>query len=482
MDKQYEFVVVSNRLPVDQTTDDQGNTLWQTSPGGLVTAMKPVVSSRPSAWVGWAGSSDGKHIDPFSFEGTTLFPVALSAKDYADYYEGFSNSTLWPLFHDVIVPPTYHRHWWERYRAMNERFTEQAAAIAAEGGIVWVHDYQLMLVPAMLRALRPDLTIAFFLHIPFPAHGIFSQLPWRRDLLRGLMGADVIGVQRPMDAANLRTAVRRLLGYTSKGDLVFVPTASRSQPRSAKEREIVLHHYPISIDSEHYAELAASEKIIEKSEALKAALGNPKKILLGVDRLDYTKGIRHRLRAFEELLASEQLSVEDVLLIQVASPSRERVEAYQELRDEIELTVGRINGDHSTMSHSPVLYLHQSYPIEDMVSLYLAADVLLVTALRDGMNLVSKEYVACRRGEGGVLVLSEFAGASDELTQAIKVNPHDIDGLKNAMMRALEMSPTQQQKSMRPMYESVLSHNVSRWAESILERVETIQKTKNQQV
>ncbi len=340
-------------------------------------------------------------------------------------------------------------------------------------GTVWVQDYQLQLVPQMLREARPDLTIGFFNHIPFPPYGIFAQLPWRREILEGLLGADVIGFQRQSDASGFARAVRHILGHVTT-PTIEVPVAdddAAATGRSKKGRtvrRVLAKAFPISIDAEQYAEMARRPDIQARAKQIRQELGNPTTIMLGVDRLDYTKGIRHRIKAFGELIADGVLEVGQVTLVQVASPSRERVETYRQLRDEIELSVGRLNGDHGTMEHAPINYLHHGYPREEMVALYLAADVMLVTALRDGMNLVAKEYVASRNDERGVLVLSEFAGAADELKQALLINPHDIVGLKRAIVHAADMEPREQQRRMRALRKRVLEHDVARWSTSFL--------------
>lgn len=454
---QAEFVVVANRLPVDRDADGG----WRRSPGGLVTALEPVMRKSDGAWVGWAGKPD-LELEPFDADGTHLVPITLTAEEVELYYEGFSNDTIWPLYHDVIAAPRYRREWWNAYVAVNRRFAEAAAEVAAEGGTVWVQDYQLQLVPKFLREQRPDLTIGYFHHIPFPAYGLFSQLPWRRQVLEGLLGADVIGFQRVADAGNFARAVRRQLRYETKSTGIKVPQADGSV------RMALARAFPISIDVASYVELAERPEIQARAREIREELGNPRHILLGVDRLDYTKGIRHRMKAFGELLQDERLSVEDVTLVQVASPSRERVETYQQLRDEIELTVGRINGDYDTMGHTAIRYLHQAFPKEEMVALYLAADVMLVTALRDGMNLVAKEYVASRIDNRGALVLSEFAGAADELGSSLLVNPHDIEGLKDTIVRAIEMTPAEQGRRMRALRRRVREHDVEDWSREFL--------------
>ncbi|MET0297418.1 MAG: trehalose-6-phosphate synthase [Microbacterium sp.] len=466
-----EFVVVANRLPVDRVVDAEGRESWRTSPGGLVTALEPVMRETHGAWVGWPGQADLEHA-PFDFDGTTLIPVTLSGDDVELYYEGFSNDTIWPLYHDVIAAPRYRRVWWDAYVRVNERFARAAADAAAENGTVWVQDYQLQLVPKLLRELRPDLTIGYFHHIPFPAYGLYSQLPWRRQVLEGLLGADVIGFQRVADAGNFARAVRRQLRYETKATGIRVPQEDGST------RNALAKAFPISIDTASYVALAQRPDIQARAAEIRESLGNPKRILLGVDRLDYTKGIRHRLKAFGELVEDGSISVEDVTLVQVASPSRERVQAYIELRDEIELMVTRVNGDNDTLGHSAIRYLHQGFPREEMVALYLAADVMLVTALRDGMNLVAKEYVACRVDNRGTLVLSEFAGAADELGTALRVNPHDIDALKQAILRAVEMPSAEQGRRMRAMRRKVLDNDVAAWSHSFLEALDASRSTK----
>ena len=462
VDHTYDMIVVSNRLPVDYERGPDGETKWRSSPGGLVTALEPVMRAADGAWIGWAGVAD-REFEPFEHDGISIIPVPLSASELEEYYEGFSNDTLWPLYHDVIAPPSFHREWWEAYVRVNRRFAEAAARAASDGAVVWVQDYQLQLVPRMLRESRPDLVIGFFNHIPFPAYGIYSQLPWRRQVVDGLLGADVIGFQRSADAGNFSRAVRRLFGYTTRGTVIDVPDGR------GDTRRVVTRHFPISIDAAGFEEIARRPEVHERAREIRESLGNPETIMLGADPLDYTKGIRHRMKAFGELLRDGRLTVQDTTLVQVASPSRERVETYRQLRDEIELTVGRLNGDYSTLGHQAIAYLHHGYPREEMVALYLAADVMLVTALRDGMNLVAKEYVACRFDDDGVLLLSEFTGASDELRQAVLVNPHDIEGLKDAMVEAVRMPKRERARRMRALRKRVRDNDVANWSARFLE-------------
>ena len=467
MGQGYELVVVANRLPVDIGVDDDGGISWRRSPGGLVSALEPVMQSADGAWVGWTGSPDVA-ADPFDADGMHLVPVALSAEEVADYYEGFSNDTLWPLSHDVISPPEFHRSWWDAYRRVNRRFAEAAAAQAAPDAVVWVHDYQLQLVPALLRELRPDLRIGYFHHIPFPPLEIFAQLPWRRQVVEGLLGADLLGFQRTGDAANFVRVVRRMTDLTTRGQFISVP-ADDGPPRQVRAAA-----FPISIDSAKFDAMARSEQVRARAREIRADLGDPEVLLLGVDRLDYTKGIRHRIKAFGELVEEGRLEVPSATLVQVASPSRENVEAYQQLRDEVETLVGRINGEHGRIGAAPVHYLHHSYPPEEMAAMYLAADVMLVTSLRDGMNLVAKEFVASCVDERGALVLSEFTGAADELSGALLVNPHDIDGLKDAIERAARMEPREQRTRMRRLRRRVLHNDVAKWSQSFLDNLRSV--------
>jgi alpha,alpha-trehalose-phosphate synthase [UDP-forming] len=478
----YSFVVVASRLPVDRTEGPDGETEWRASPGGLVAALEPVVREAAGAWVGWPGDA-GPAPEPFDSEGMHLVGVALSAAEVRDFYEGFCNATLWPLYHDVIAPPEFRRPWWDAYVAVNRRFAQAAAAQAALGATVWVHDYQLQLVPGMLRELRSDVRIGFFNHIPFPGYEIFAQLPWRQQVVTGLLGADLLGFQRQGDAANFLRACRRAAGLATRGSVVRVPDAmpamagpgGSAAPRlhqwaaaGAGGRHVRAGAFPISIDSAAYEALARREDVQDRAREIREALGKPSLVLLGVDRLDYTKGILHRLTAYSEVLDEGRLGVPEAVLVLVASPSRERVEQYRLLRDEVEVAVGRINGQYGELGNPPVNYLHQSYPKEEMAALYLAADVMLVTSLRDGMNLVAKEYVACRSDETGALVLSEFTGAADELTGAFLVNPHDIEGLKDTIVRAATVSPAEARRRMRSMRKRVREHDVAYWARTFL--------------
>jgi len=461
-----DFVVVANRLPIDMERLPDGTTTYKRSPGGLVTALEPLLRKRRGAWIGWPGVTDGDE-DPIVEDDLEMRPVSLSADDVAEYYEGFSNATLWPLYHDVIVKPIYHRKWWDRYVDVNRRFAEATAKAAAHGATVWIQDYQLQLVPKMLRMLRPDLTIGFFLHIPFPPIELFMQMPWRTEIIEGLLGADLVGFHLPGGAQNFLILARRLIGANTSRATVGV--RSRFGEIQVGFRMVKVGAFPISIDSAELDGMARNRSVRQRAREIRAGLGNPRKVMLGVDRLDYTKGINVRLEAFSELLDEGRVDPTDTVLVQLATPSRERVESYIEMREDIERQVGHINGEYGEIGHPIVHYVHRPLPRDELIAFFVAADVMLVTPLRDGMNLVAKEYVACRSDLGGALVLSEFTGAASELRQAYLTNPHHLDGVKDSIAEAINQTPEEGRRRMRAMRRQVLAHDVDRWARAFLE-------------
>jgi trehalose 6-phosphate synthase len=450
------FIVVANRLPVDAEVDAEGNTTWRRSPGGLVTALEPVLQANQGTWIGWAGRP-GEAPKPFEEDGVKLLPVELSADEVNRYYEGYSNASLWPLYHDAVEPRVFRRSWWKSYHEVNARFAEVCAAEAAPGAVVWIQDYQLQLVPAMLREKRPDLRIGFFLHIPFPPVELFMQLPQRMEILQGLLGADLVGFQRPLAAQNFLSLTRHLLGYRPRGHYV-----------SVGDRLVRADAFPISIDTAANEAVAESERVRQRAKEIRIELGEPETIILGVDRLDYTKGIEQRLKAFRELLEDGRFQVPDTVMVQVATPSRERVEQYRILRDKVEREVGRINGDFGKVGLPAIHYLHQSFDRFELAALYQAADIMAVTPLRDGMNLVAKEYVVSTIDNNGAVVLSEFAGAAGDLRQAFLVNPHDLTDLKDKLVTAATAGPEDKMKRMRAMRRHLRKHDVARWARSFL--------------
>ena len=352
---------------------------------------------------------------------------------------------MWPLYHDALRDSTYSGRHWEAYQNVNQRFAETVAEVAPDGAIVWIHDYHLQLVPQMLRDKRPDVIIGFFFHIPFPPVELFMRLPWRTEIAAGLAACDLVGFQRAINAANFVVVCDDLLGHSAR-----------------------VGAYPISIDVEELEAVAAGRAIRQRSNRFRTRLGEPEVVLLGVDRLDYTKGISQRLRAYQTLLDEGTLDTERCVMVQVATPTREGVEHYQNERREIEQIVSEINGVHGRLGYPAIHYLYQSLPLDELVALYRTGDVMLVTPLRDGMNLVAKEYVTTRLDGDGVLVLSEFAGAADELTDAVLVNPHDDHALREAIVTAVEMHRHERRARMARLREVVRGSDVQGWAERFL--------------
>lgn len=457
------FLVVANRLPVDRVVSKDGEVSWRTAPGGLVTALEPVMKERGGAWIGWHGAAD-EELSAFEHDGYTIEPVPLTALEVEEYYEGFSNATLWPLYHDAVAFPRFHREWWDAYVDVNQRFAKHAASVAAEGATVWVQDYQLQLVPQLLRGLRPDLKIGFFLHIPFPPIELYRQLPWRGQILEGLLGADLVGFQVPGDAANFLRLVRQRTEHAVERDRVTIEGS----------HTCVAKAFPISIDSKMFTELSRSPDVVEEARTMRENLGNPKTVFLGVDRLDYTKGLRQRIRAMGELFIEGKLDPQDCVFVQVATPSRERVDEYRKLRDDIDKLVGRINSEVGAIGRQPIVYLHSSYPRSTMAAMYRIADVMLVTPLRDGMNLVAKEYIACYPDTTGALVLSEFAGAARELRQSYMVNPYDLNGMKEVILKAASDGEAERRRRMRALRRQVRSNTISKWADRFLEELDSL--------
>jgi trehalose 6-phosphate synthase len=458
------LVVAANRLPVMRGADGT----WMPSPGGLVRALLPMLRDVGGAWVGWTGVVEDD-AEPFSLDGVDLVPVKLSPGEHDDYYEGFSNDSLWPLYHDAVRESTFKSQQWESYVAVNERFADRLAEVAPPGAVIWVHDYHLQLVPAMIRERRPDAVVGFFLHIPFPPWELFTRLPWRSEIIEGLLGADLVGFQRLMGAENFGSIAQRLgLAEPVTGEVRVSEPDEPEVLETPDGRLVKIGAFPISIEFAEFNDVAAERNVRRASAALRSRLGNPEVVLLGVDRLDYTKGIGARMRAFRSLLDDGTLDADRCVMIQVATPTREAVEHYQDERHEIERLVGEINGRHSRIGQPALHYLYRSLPLEDLVALYLVGDVMVVTPLRDGMNLVAKEYVASRRDVNGVLVLSEFAGAADQLTDAVLVNPHDEDAMRAAIVHAIEMNHTERTRRMAALRDAVARSDVRGWADRFL--------------
>jgi trehalose 6-phosphate synthase len=461
----HEFVVAANRLPVRADAEGQ----WHLSPGGLVSALSAVMADHDAVWIGWDGSMDDETEGaPPSRQGDmALRPIALTNKEFTDYYEGFANGTLWPLYHNGLLSTRFKRSWWSAYVSVNRRFAEEIIAAASPNGTVWIHDYHLQLVPAIVRKQRPDLRIGLFLHTPFPPSQLLMRLPWREEILEGLLAADLIGFQTPTDARNFLALAHR---SDRAPETLFEDNTATIE---LDGRRMKVGSFPISIDVDRINQIANTPETTAAAANFRASLGDPAHLLLGVDRLDYTKGINARLKAFLELLREGTLEPESVAFVQVATPSRDDVRGYENTRAEIEQLVGEINGDYARLGRPVVHYLHQNLPFEELIPLYMAADVMVVTPFEDGMNLVAKEYVASRIDGSGVLVLSEFAGTAVELHDALLCNPFDIAGLKRLLLQAISMPPGEQSRRMDIMRLQVSNNTVYDWAKRFLDQLDT---------
>lgn len=448
------LVVVANRLPIHRAASGRR---WEVSPGGLVAALSPLLRARGGSWVGWPGAA-GNRMRPFSLGTLDIRPVHMSEPESRHAYHGMSNGTLWPLYHDAIRAPTFNESWWTDYQRVNQRFARRAASGAGRRDPVWVHDYHLQLVPEMLREMRPELRIGFFLHIPFPGREIFAWLPWRERILRGLLGSDVIGFQTEGDAENFERAVRTHLGIRAR----------RSELK-VDGRTVRIGAYPISVDFASFDALGRDPLVVQRAATIRERLDPSRRMFLCVDRLDYTKGIDLRLRTYERLLRSGAVSAEDSVLVQIAAPTRDRTPEYVTQRNTVEGLVGAINGDFSRLGRVPVHYFRRSLGHRELAAYYLATDVMLVTPLRDGMNLVAKEFVATRADLGGALVLSEFAGAARELTDSHLVNPHDEPGTISTIGSAIREGIPARRARMASLRSVVRGHDVFRWCDRFLE-------------
>lgn len=406
--------------------------------------------------MGWDGGAESP-TEPFTFERMSLHPVTLSNREITDHLHGQCHAAISAVYHDGVHHPVFQREWRAAYREVNERYAHAAAGIAAPGGVVWVHDYHLQLVPAMLRAVRPDLLIGFFMHAPFPPVELFMQMPLRHEISRGLLGADVVGFQRPRAAGNFLALISDLLGMRPQSGEVWVDG-----------RRALVVASTLSIDVDEVERLATDPGVVARSQAIRKELGEPARILLAVDRLAPAKGIEHRLRAFEELLAQRRLDPNATMLVQVSAPEQHRSASYRQLRERVERQVARINGVYGRVGRPVVEYLHRHLDRRDLVALYLAADVMVATPLRDGTSLAAKEYVASRTDDSGALVLSEFTGAAEVLPQALIVNPYDVDETKAALVEATTAAPAVLRPAMRAMRQRLREHDVSRWAGQFL--------------
>lgn len=463
-----KLVIIANRLPVT-ITKREGKLALHSSTGGLATGLGSFYREKKGVWLGWPGmaSQNLRGLEgrvSSRLEELDCRPVFLTRHQVENFYYGFSNKTLWPLFHYFVQYTTFDNRLWEAYKRANHHYCEAAIKVATEEDTIWIHDYQLLLLPGMIREKLPKVTIGFFLHIPFPSFEIFRLLPWREEIMEGLLGADLIGFHTYDYVRHFLSSVRHLLGYDHNLGLI-----------TTKDRMVKVDTFPIGIDFLRFFRAAELPEVKNEIQRMKRRIGN-RKVILSVDRLDYTKGILQRLDAFDLFLEKYPQYREKVTLVLVAVPSRTKVDQYMRLKREVDERIGRINGRYGTLGWSPILYLYRSLPFPTLTALYNLAQVALVTPLRDGMNLVAKEYVACKRDNLGVLVLSEMSGAAREMGEAIMVNPHNLKEVANALKTALEMEEEEQRERSLRMKERLRRYDVRRWAGEFLEKLASIRE------
>ncbi|WDF53627.1 bifunctional alpha,alpha-trehalose-phosphate synthase (UDP-forming)/trehalose-phosphatase [Mucilaginibacter sp. KACC 22063] len=463
-----KVVIVSNRLPVKVSFENDTYNL-SASEGGLATGLGSVYKQGDNVWIGWPGLevTDEDHQTDITekLKELSLQPVFLTQDEITKYYEGFSNDVLWPVFHYYASTYAhYHQSNWECYQTVNQKFCDAVLAVIKPGDTIWIHDYQLMLLPKLIRDVQPDISIGFFLHIPFPSHEMFRLIPWRADLLEGLLGADLIGFHTFDYVRHFISSVTRLLPLQASANVI-----------TFGERSIVAEAFPMGIDENKFAQMPLKAAVKKEVEFITDTFHN-QKLILSVDRLDYSKGILQRILAFETLLDHHPELIGKVTLYMIVVPSRDQVPQYRELRDHIDKRVGNINGRYRTIDWSPIQYFYRPFPIETLSALYSMADVCLVNPIRDGMNLVSKEYVASRINNDGVLILSEMAGSSKELIDAIIVNPNNVQEIARAIITAINMPLAEQRRRMAQMRSVVAKFNITHWVKLFIDRLTEVKQ------
>lgn len=464
-------IIISNRLPVSIKKED-GVLNYQPSAGGLATGLGTIYKSGDNIWLGWPGlfSSSPEEQNSISTElaKESMRPVFLTEEDVQLYYEGFSNSTIWPLFHYFTQYAEYLDQHWESYKSVNQKFCDAVLEYANDGDIIWVHDYQLMLLPEMIRKKLPNASIGYFHHIPFPSYEIFRLLPWRKEVLSGLLGADMIGYHTYDDMRHFLSAVSRIIGEDHElGHLKH------------DDRIVTVDALPMGIDYDKYANAALSEETQKEIKSFSGSV-TTEQLMLSIDRLDYSKGIPERIVAFDKFLEAYPEFQGKVSLILLVVPSRDNVEHYVHLKEELDLLVGRINGKYGMLAWTPVFYFYRALPFHKLSALYSMADVALVTPLRDGMNLVCKEYIASRLDQTGVLILSEMAGSAKELSEALIVNPNDQNSMVEAMHQALTMNKDEQISRNTAMQSKLKRYNINRWVEVFMDRLDYTKKSQKE--
>jgi trehalose 6-phosphate synthase/phosphatase len=461
------LLVVSNRLPLT-IQEKKGDLYIEPSVGGLATGLRSWYKSSPSIWIGWAGigrKKIRKEKDIMErLQAENCYPVPLSQPDVEAYYYGMCNRTIWPLFHYFPIYAEYSDSFWQAYERVNTAFANVVSGIAKPNDIIWVHDYQLMLLPKLLRERLPKATIGFFLHIPFPSFEIFRLLPWRQQILDGLLGADLVGFHTYDYTGHFLDSAHRLLGYEVAMGQV-----------TAADRLVKADAFPMGINYEQFSNVDQDPQVQAERKRFRRKLGDCQ-VILSVDRLDYTKGITQRLEAFSLFLDRNPKFKRRVILVLLVVPSRTRVEHYMQLKKQVDGLVGEINGKHGTIGWMPVWYLYRSLPFHPLAALYSLADVALVTPLRDGMNLVAKEYTATKVDGKGVLILSETAGAAQELGEAIVINANNQEEIAQALVKALEMPEQEQIEHNRTMQERLRRYDVVQWANEFMDKLLSTKK------
>ncbi|MBI4455000.1 MAG: trehalose-6-phosphate synthase [Acidobacteria bacterium] len=463
------LILTSNRLPIVLSHDVTGR--WQIEPGsgGLVTALAPVLRDRGGIWIGWAGIIDegNGEIEKLLNQaarnsGYIIKSVPLIAEERDKFYYGFANEILWPILHDLQTLCNFDPHYWKTYQRVNRKFAGVIAQNSRKEDYIWVHDYQLMCVAQALRELSVHSPLGFFLHTPFPALDMFLKLPWALEILRALLQYDLIGLQTLRDRRNFIQCVEHIIPdapIAEEGQMIMIDIG---------KRKVNVGSFPISIDFRDFESKAASKEVYEKSLRLHRDLPGHQ-IILGVDRLDYTKGIPYRLQALKNALERFPDLHEKVSLVQIVVPSRENISRYQDLKCEIERMVGEINGRFTRPGWAPIHYVFRSLERAELLAYYRMAEIALITPLKDGMNLVAKEYCASTVDENGVLILSEFAGAAAQLQEsAILVNPYDIEGVADAIHQAAKMDPKERVQRMRKLRRSIQQYDIFWWVDFFL--------------
>jgi len=459
-------IIVSNRLPV-KIVEQNGEYLLSPSEGGLATGLGSVYKKGDNIWIGWPGidvPEERQQEVTEKLAELNLIPVFLTPEEINLYYEGFSNEVLWPVFHYMVTYANFEQTYWDFYQTVNHKFSEVVIDHLNEGDTVWVHDYQLLLLPALIRQAQAHVIIGFFQHIPFPSYEIFRLIPWRAELVDGMFGADLLGFHTFDDVRHFLSAASRLSGAKISDNVI-----------TTKDRQIVVESFPMGIDADKFGQLLTEPEVVAHISSLRETMED-RKVILTIDRLDYSKGILQRLQAYELLLKEHPEYVDRLSLYMIVVPSRDTVPQYKELRDQIDQLVGNINASYRTLNWLPVHYFYRSFPIEFLSALYATADVCLVTPMRDGMNLVSKEYVASREDNTGVLILSEMAGASKELNDALIVNPNNIGEVMRAIVQAINMSDEEQKTRMSVMKGIVKKFDIHLWVKNFMDKLEEVKQ------